>query len=216
MFVSICALHLFYNAAKRNDSRSAESSYKLKILCSIQPADLQEQLADLSGYETTMDHFSSKDMALSAQKKILSRMATKSSVQMFIDDTTSEILDELYRVSKGYSGNKSEAQKVIKDLVKIAVKIGLLFRNNRFNTEELGIATDFKKKLHQGAMTAISFYELVNTHLTPKSHNRINHVFNHYSDPELLTKLYDPSGIFRPNLTKICKGLDKLVEDGTI
>ncbi|XP_033957841.1 tumor necrosis factor, alpha-induced protein 8-like protein 2 B [Pseudochaenichthys georgianus] len=186
-----------------------------------------------------MDHFSSKDMALSAQKKILSRMATKSSVQMFIDDTTSEILDELYRVSKGYSGNKTEAQKVIKDLVKIAVKIGLLFRNNRFSTEELGIATDFKKKLHQGAMTAISFYEvdftfdngvmselltscrdlllkLVNTHLTPKSHNRISHVFNHYSDPELLTKLYDPSGTFRPNLTKICKGLDKLMEDGTI
>lgn len=107
-----------------------------------------------------MDAFSSKDMALRAQKKILSSMATKSSVQMFIDDTTSEILDELYRVSKEYSGNKSEAQKVIKDLVKIAVKIGVLFRNNRFSTEELGVATDFKKKLHQGAMTAISFYEV--------------------------------------------------------
>uniref|UniRef100_A0AAQ4Q0V7 Tumor necrosis factor, alpha-induced protein 8-like 2b n=1 Tax=Gasterosteus aculeatus aculeatus TaxID=481459 RepID=A0AAQ4Q0V7_GASAC len=187
----------------------------------------------------TMDAFSSKDMALRAQKKILSSMATKSSVQMFIDDTTSEILDELYRVSKEYSGNKSEAQKVIKDLIKIAVKIGLLFRNNRFSTAELGVATDFKKKLHQGAMTAISFYEvdftfdqavmeelltscrdlllkLVNTHLTPKSHGRINHVFNHYSNPELLTKLYEPGGAFRPNLTKICKGLNKLVEDGTI
>lgn len=58
--------------------------------------------------------------------------------------------------------------------------------------------------------------KLVNTHLTPKSHGRINHVFNHYSDPELLAKLYDPSGPFRPNLTKICKGLDKLMEDGTI
>lgn len=58
--------------------------------------------------------------------------------------------------------------------------------------------------------------KLVNTHLTPKSHNRINHVFNHYSDPELLTKLYEPSGPFRPHLTKICKGLNKLVEDGTI
>ncbi|KAM6910747.1 tumor necrosis factor, alpha-induced protein 8-like protein 2 B isoform 1-T2 [Xenentodon cancila] len=186
-----------------------------------------------------MDAFSSKDMALKAQKKILSTMATKSSVQMFIDDTTSEILDELYRVSKEYTGNKSEAQKVIKDLIKIAVKIGVLFRNNRFSTEELGVAQDFKKKLHQGAMTAISFYEvdftfdktvmadllsscrdlllkLVNTHLTPKSHGRINHVFNHYSDPQLLTKLYDPSSPFRPNLTKICKGLNKLVEDGTI
>ncbi|XP_073341034.1 tumor necrosis factor, alpha-induced protein 8-like protein 2 B [Pagrus major] len=186
-----------------------------------------------------MESFSSKDLALRAQKKILSKMATKASVQMFIDDTTSEILDELYHVSKGFSGNKAEAQKVIKDLVKIAVKIGVLFRNNRFSTEELGVATDFKKKLHMGAMTAISFYEvdftfdkevmeelltssrdlllkLVNTHLTPKSHGRINHVFNHYSNPDLLAKLYDPSGPFRPNLTKICKGLNKLVEDGTI
>lgn len=186
-----------------------------------------------------MDSFSSKDMAMKAQKKILSSMATKSSIQMFIDDTTSEILDELYHVSKRYSGNKSEAQKVVKDLVKIAVKIGVLFRNNRFSTEELVIANDFKKKLHMGAMTAISFYEvdftfeksvlsdlltscrdlllkLVNTHLTPKSHGRINHVFNHYSDPELLTKLYESSGPFRSSLTKICKGLNKMVEEGTI
>ncbi|XP_035527800.1 tumor necrosis factor, alpha-induced protein 8-like protein 2 B [Morone saxatilis] len=186
-----------------------------------------------------MDAFSSKDMAMRAQKKILSTMATKSSVQMFIDDTTSEILDELYQVSKEYSGNKPEAQKVIKNLIKIAVKVGVLFRNNRFSTEELGVAEDFKKKLHMGTMTAISFYEvdftfdksvmeellascrdlllkLVNNHLTPKSHGRIKHVFNHYSDPELLTKLYDPSGPLRPHLTKICKGLNKLVEDGTI
>lgn len=107
-----------------------------------------------------MDAFNAKDMAMKAQKKILSSMATKSSVQMFIDDTTSEILDELYRVSRDYLGNKSEAQKVIKDLIKIAVKIGVLFRNNRFSTEELAVAQDFKKKLHQGAMTAISFYEV--------------------------------------------------------
>ncbi|XP_054636686.1 tumor necrosis factor, alpha-induced protein 8-like protein 2 B isoform X2 [Dunckerocampus dactyliophorus] len=186
-----------------------------------------------------MDHFSSKDMALKVQKKILSSVATKTSVQMFIDDTTSDILDDLYHFSKEYSGNKSEAQKVIKDLIKIAVKIGVLFRNNRFSTEELSMAQDFKKKLHLGAMTAISFYEvdftfdktvmadlltscrdlllkLVNTHLTPKSHGRINHVFNHYGDPELLTKLYEPDGHFRPNLSRICKGLNKLVEDGTI
>lgn len=107
-----------------------------------------------------MDAFSSKDMALKAQKKILSSMATKSSVQMFIDDTTSEILDELYRVSKEYTGNKTEAQKVIKNLVKIAVKIGVLFRNNCFSKDELVVAQEFKKKLHQGAMTAISFYEV--------------------------------------------------------
>ncbi|XP_061633797.1 tumor necrosis factor, alpha-induced protein 8-like protein 2 B [Phyllopteryx taeniolatus] len=186
-----------------------------------------------------MDHFSSQAMAMKVQKKILSSMATKASIQMFIDDTTSEILDELYRVSKEYSGNKAEAHKVIKDLIKIAVKIGVLFRNNRFSTEELVLAQDFKKKLRQGAMTAISFYEvdftfektvmselltgcrdlllqLVNSHLTLKSHGRINNVFNHYADPELLTRLYQPDGPFRDNLTRICKGLNKLLEDGTI
>ncbi|XP_017283960.1 tumor necrosis factor, alpha-induced protein 8-like protein 2 B [Kryptolebias marmoratus] len=186
-----------------------------------------------------MDVFSSKDMALKAQKKILSSMASRSSVQMFIDDTTSEILDELYRVSKEYTGSKAAAQKVIKNLIKIAVKIGVLYRNNRFTEEELKVAQDFKKKLHQGAMTAISFHEvdftfdkavmselltscrdlllkLVNTHLTAKSHDRISHVFNHYSDPQLLTKLYDPDGPYKANLTKICTGLNKLLEDGTI
>ncbi|XP_038849099.1 tumor necrosis factor, alpha-induced protein 8-like protein 2 B [Salvelinus namaycush] len=186
-----------------------------------------------------MESFSSKDMAMQAQKKILSHMANKSVVHMFIDDTSSEILDELYRVSKEYSGNRSEAQKVVKDLIKIAVKIGVLFRHNRFNPEELSLAQDFKKKLHQGAMTAISFYEveftfdktvmseiltgcrdlllkLVDSHLTPKSHGRIKHVFNHYSDPELLTKLYNPDGPFKPNLTKICTGLNRLLEEGTL
>lgn len=107
-----------------------------------------------------MDNFKSKTLALSAQKKILSKMANKTSVQMFIDDTTSEILDELYHISKHHSGNRAEAQKVIKDLIKIAVKIGLLFRNNCFSTEELVLATDFKKKLHLGAMTSVSFYEV--------------------------------------------------------
>lgn len=58
--------------------------------------------------------------------------------------------------------------------------------------------------------------KLVNTHLTAKSHGRINHVFNHYSDPELLTQLYNPEGPFQNNLTKICAGLNKMLEEETI
>lgn len=116
-----------------------------------------------------MDNFKSKTLAMSAQRKILSKMVNKTSVQMFIDDTTSEILDELYHISKHHTGNRSEAQKVIKDLIKVAVKVGLLFRNNCFSTEELVLATDFKKKLHQGAMTSISFYEVGGTSGRPAS-----------------------------------------------
>ena len=117
-----------------------------------------------------MESFSSKEMALKAQKKILSSMATKSSVQMFIDDTTSEILDELYRVSKEYSGNRAEAQKVTKNLVKIAVKIGVLFRHSCFNKQEMELAQEFKRKLRQGAMTAISFHEVSRLLATPMHH----------------------------------------------
>ncbi|XP_066538482.1 tumor necrosis factor, alpha-induced protein 8-like protein 2 B [Hoplias malabaricus] len=186
-----------------------------------------------------MENFSSKDLAMQAQKKILSKMASKSVAQMFIDDTSSEILDELYRVSKEFTGNRSEAQKVIKDLIKVVVKIAVLFRHNRFSEEELSLAQTFKKKLHQGAMTAISFHEveftfdkavmseiltscrdmvlkLVDAHLTAKSKGRINHVFNHYSDVELLTKLYNPEGPFKSHLSKICKGLNKLLEEGKL
>lgn len=107
-----------------------------------------------------MENFSSRDLAMKAQKKILSNMANKSIVQMFIDDTSSEILDELYRVSKEYTGNRTEAQKVIKDLIKIIVKIAVLFKHNHFNAEELSLAQTLKKKLRQGAMTAISFHEV--------------------------------------------------------
>ncbi|KPP74614.1 tumor necrosis factor alpha-induced protein 8-like protein 2-like, partial [Scleropages formosus] len=189
--------------------------------------------------EAVMENFSSKDMAMKAQKKILSHMASKSMVQMFIDDTSSEILDELYRVSKEHTGNRSKAQKVVKDLIKIAVKIGVLFRHNQFSAEEMGLAQHFKKKLHMGAMTAISFHEvefsfdkavmsnilteardmllkLVEKHLTPKSHGRIQNVFNHYADQDLLEHLYNPEGSLWPNLTKICAGLNKLVEDGKL
>ncbi|XP_069584851.1 tumor necrosis factor alpha-induced protein 8-like protein 2 [Ranitomeya imitator] len=186
-----------------------------------------------------METFSSKDLALQAQKKILSRMASKSMVNMFIDETSGEVLDELYRVSKEYTKNKAESQKVIKNLIKIAVKIGVLYRHNRFSPEELVLAEDFKNKLHNGAMTAISFYEveftyekevlpgiltecknlllrLVDKHLTPKSHGRIQHVFNHFANKEMLSELYDPNGSMKPHLQKICQGMNKLIDDGKL
>lgn len=151
--------------------------------------------------QETMEAFSSKDMAMKAQKKIFSSMANKSSVQMFIDDTTSEILDELYRVSKEYSGNRTEAQKVIKDLIKIAVKIGVLFRHNRFTTEELGLAQDFKKKLHQGAMTAISFHEVSRAALT-------------YSLPDILPLRWTKFKINLPKQKSILVNVLKLQMNG--
>lgn len=186
-----------------------------------------------------METFSSRNLALQAEKKILSRMATKSMANMFIDDTTSEILDELYRVSKEFTQNRAESQKVIKNLIKVAVKISVLYRNHRFSQEELNLAEEFKKKLRQGAMTAISFHEveftfetavlvrilqecrdlllkLVEKHLTPKSHGRIRHVFDHFANVELLTRLYGSGEPYQHHLKKICEGMNRLIDEGKL
>ncbi|XP_067328767.1 tumor necrosis factor alpha-induced protein 8-like protein 2 [Anolis sagrei] len=85
-------------------------------------------------------------------------------------------------------------------------------------------------------MTAISFHEvdltfekavlakilhecwdlllkLVEKHLTPKSHGRIHHVFDHFADPELLVRAYSPGEPYQPRLKKICEGLNRLIDD---
>uniref|UniRef100_A0A8C7X717 Tumor necrosis factor alpha-induced protein 8-like protein 1 n=1 Tax=Oryzias sinensis TaxID=183150 RepID=A0A8C7X717_9TELE len=91
-----------------------------------------------------MDSFSTKSLALQAQKKLMSKMATKSMANLFIDDTSSEVLDELYRVTKEYTHNRKESQKIIKNLIKVVVKLGVLYRNNQFNSEELVLVENFR------------------------------------------------------------------------
>ncbi|KAJ1180652.1 hypothetical protein NDU88_005872 [Pleurodeles waltl] len=183
--------------------------------------------------------FCSKSLALKAQKKVLSKMATKAMANMLIDDKSSEILDELYKATKEYTRNKKEAHKIMQDLIKVAIKVGILYRNNQFSQEELEIVDKFRKKLNQTSMTAVSFYEveytfdknilsgllneckdlmheLVKRHLTPKSHGRINHVFNHFADMDFLTALYSRDGKCRPYLKRICDGVNKLLDERII
>lgn len=186
-----------------------------------------------------MDTFSTKNLALQAQKKLMSKMATKAVANLFIDDTSSEVLDELYRVTKEYTRNRKEAQKIIKNLIKMVVKLGVLYRNGQFNNEELALVDRFRKKVHTLAMTAVSFYQIdftfdrrvmsnllndcrellhqaINRHLTAKSHGRINHVFNHFSDCDFLATLYGPSEVYRAHLQKICEGVNKMLDDGNL
>ncbi|XP_063003005.1 tumor necrosis factor alpha-induced protein 8-like protein 1 isoform X1 [Elgaria multicarinata webbii] len=189
--------------------------------------------------EGKMDPFSTKNLAVQAQKKLLSKMASKNMASMFIDDTSSEILDELYRVTKEFTRNRKEAQKIIKNLIKIVVKLAVLYRNGQFSTDELLVMERFRKKVHTLAMTAVSFYQIdftfdrrvmssmlqecrdllhqaVNTHLTAKSHSRINHVFNHFADYEFLSALYGSSEPYRTHLQRICEGLNQMLDEGNI
>uniref|UniRef100_A0A4W4GQ25 Tumor necrosis factor alpha-induced protein 8-like protein 3 n=1 Tax=Electrophorus electricus TaxID=8005 RepID=A0A4W4GQ25_ELEEL len=183
--------------------------------------------------------FNSKNLALQAQKKILSKMATMAVANLLTDDTSSEILDELYKASREYTKSKKEAHKIIKDVIKIALKIGILYRNHQFSPEELETVERFKKKMNQAAMTVVSFYEveytfdrgilselllecrdllheLVEHHLTTRSHGRIDHVFNHFADVEFLAELYGSNEDYRLYLRKICDGINKLLDEGVL
>ncbi|EHB15129.1 Tumor necrosis factor, alpha-induced protein 8-like protein 1 [Heterocephalus glaber] len=180
-----------------------------------------------------MDPFSTKSLALQAQKKVLSKMPCKAVVAALVDDTSSEVLDELYRATKEFTRSRRAAQQLLKDLVKVAVKVAVLLRAGQLGAEELA-------RLRRGlAMTAVSFRQVAFTfdrrvlaagllecrdllhqaagpHLTAKSHARISRVFGHLANGDFLAALYGPAEPYRSHLDKICEGLGRMLEGGTI
>ncbi|XP_032321782.1 tumor necrosis factor alpha-induced protein 8-like protein 1 [Camelus ferus] len=186
-----------------------------------------------------MDTFSTKSLALQAQKKLLSKMASRAVAGAFIDDASSEVLDELYRATKEFTRSRKEAQKVVKNLVKVAVKLGVLLRAGQLGSEELARLQRFRQQARRLAMTAVSFHQVDFTfdrrvlaaallecrdllhqaagpHLTAKSHGRINHVFSHFADCDFLAALYGPTEPYRSHLRRICEGLSRMLDEDSI
>lgn len=44
------------------------------------------------------------------------------------------------------TGNKKEAERLVKNIIKIVIKIGILHRNNQFNADELKVIERFRSK----------------------------------------------------------------------
>lgn len=186
-----------------------------------------------------MDTFSTKNLVLQAQKKVLSKMASKAMVAVFVDDTSSEILDELYQATKEFTRSRKEAQRVVKNLVKVAVKLVVLLRADQLDSNALAHLRQFRSQVHSLAMTALSFHQVDFTfdrrvlatrllecrdllhqatglHLTAKSHSRINHVFSHFANGDFLAALYSPVEPYRSHLCRICDGLGRMLDEGGI
>ncbi|XP_071845972.1 tumor necrosis factor alpha-induced protein 8-like protein 2 isoform X1 [Apostichopus japonicus] len=182
----------------------------------------------------------SKSFGLKAQKKILGKMASSKKVtKAFIDDEMAALLDNVYRLCKVYSGNKKDADKIMKSIIKTTIKIGILYRNNQFSQEEMALAERFKSKFRSTILTFISFHEvpftfdknhmvsmltdcqdilvlLVKRHLTEKSLNRIKSVFHYFSDGQLQDMVFEPDTPLQPQIVKIINQLNKLIDDKVI
>lgn len=187
----------------------------------------------------TENAFRARDIGLRAQKKILSRMATKTIAKTFIDGTTASLLDNIYRLAKLHTGNKKEAERLVKNIIKIVIKIGILHRNNQFSADELKVVERFRSKFQNTQMAVISFYEvdfsfdlpylqksldesqatlkqIVERHLTDKSLDRIDEVFTFFNDPKLLETCFRVDSPYREVVAAIVKDLNSAMDSGDI
>ena len=179
--------------------------------------------------------FNSKQLGLRIQKKVLGKLSSKSIAKAFIDDNMAQLLDTMHLILKAELGDNKKADKVIKNLIKITVKIGLLYKNSQFNQEELAIGTKVRTKLRHAALTVISFHQvefsydraflvklvsdvgellhkLVNRHLTAKSHQRIDMVISTFAREDTLDKVFLSEGEYHSHLAVISQVFDKVVD----
>lgn len=95
-----------------------------------------------SGEEDVADVGTGKNsagMALRMQKKLLGMtIKSKGAVKNFVDENTGELLDNLFDLAVLELDDTKMAKKVLKDLIKLIVKLGLLYSKNQLNDVELG------------------------------------------------------------------------------
>ncbi len=59
------------------------------------------------------------------------------------------------------TSNKKEAEKIVRNVIKISVKIGMLERSDKFSAAEKASLADTQRNLRTIAMTLISFYQVI-------------------------------------------------------
>ncbi|VDP11801.1 unnamed protein product [Soboliphyme baturini] len=168
------------------------------------------------GYVNADGPFSSKSLSVKAQKKILSKIANRTVAHHFISDQSARLLDNLYKLLKEFY-TKKEAEKVVKNIIKMAIKIAVLGHNDQFSPADLSIFSKFQEKLHSIMLSVVSFHQvdfsydklylrkligetenlltnLIASHLTEKSVQRVHMVFQYLGATEFLDFLFTHGG----------------------
>ena len=65
------------------------------------------------------------------------------------------VLDILFDIVATYTENRKAAKKFLKDLIKVAIKVGLLYRHNQFTGAEMALVNKFRRKFKFTILTMI-------------------------------------------------------------
>jgi len=168
------------------------------------------------------------------------KLSSKSVAKVFIDDTSSRILDNLHKLIRGYSGSKKDADKVLKSIIKTIVKVGILYKNDIFSDYELKLIDDFRNRFHSLSKAVVTFYEvdftfdrvfltrmckecqdithqIISTHLTQKSHVRIDYVFSTITNLQFLEFAFNAdSSTNRAIIKDIVDDMNSLMDAGLL
>ncbi|CAF4564478.1 unnamed protein product [Rotaria sp. Silwood2] len=119
----------------------------------------QLEAAAESDEEEISVNASALSLGIRAQKKLLSKLSSKSVAKIFIDETSGRILDNLHKLARNYSGKK-DADKLLKSIIKTIVKMGILYKNDLFTENELKLIDEFRNRFHSLAKSIITLYEV--------------------------------------------------------
>ncbi|XP_015602964.1 tumor necrosis factor alpha-induced protein 8-like protein isoform X2 [Cephus cinctus] len=184
-----------------------------------------------------------RDLGLRAQKKILGRVvSTGAGRSLLIDDATTSLLDNLYklmeRAAKSNPGlDKKQPEKVLKNIVKLSIKVGLLQRNQQLGPSDEGRISEIRSSLKAAAMAVVSFYELefsfdkayltrslercrtavqalIKPHLTDKSKDRCDQVFDFLTQPEFLDSVFKQDSEHRTTLGMLVNDINIALDAG--
>merc|ERR1719495_1671595 len=190
--------------------------------------------------ESEMSDFKASVVAFEVQKNFANKFfSNKTVAKSLIDETSGNLLDNLYLLLFVFTKNKKESEKTTRNIIKIAIKIGMLQRGEKFNTEEKVSLYQIQKSLRTIAMTLISFYQvdhtydrnfviknltdletllknLIRDHLTEKSLGRVEQIFEVVKTPEFLDSVYVPNknSEMRKIMGKVVSDLSSCIEAG--
>lgn len=178
-----------------------------------------------------------RDISLRAQKKFLSRVGGAASARsLVLDEHAAKLLDQFLTVLRQRL-EKREAEKLVKHVIKCAVKIGVLRRHGQLSAADERALEAFRSKFHTVLMAVVSFCEVdfsydrdflqdalreshqslksvVERHLTDKSVSRLAGVFAIASRGTLLDALF--SGQVDDDVLKLSRMLRKELDRGLL